>query len=100
MERIRLSPFEVEEIVKTAKEVFGKGVRVWLFGSRTDPTRKGGDIDLYIETPEGYELRKLTAFLARLYISLGERKIDVVLEKYGSSGEIAEEAKNKGVRLC
>jgi len=97
---VRLSPQEVEAIVKSAKEVFGNGVGVWLFGSRTDLTKRGGDIDLYIETEEGYDLKKLTRFLAKLYLRIGERKIDVILEKRGSDKEIALEAKTKGVRLC
>ncbi len=42
MERsIRLSKKEVEAIRKTAKEVFGKEAKVYLFGSRVNPELKG-----------------------------------------------------------
>lgn len=45
---VRLSDWEVKAIKDIAEEVFGEGTRVFLFGSRTDPTKRGGDIDLYI----------------------------------------------------
>jgi len=100
MKKVRLTPYELEAIKTTAKEVFGEGVKLWLFGSRVDPTKRGGDIDLYIETQEGYNVKKLLKFLARLNIRIGERKIDVILEREGCAKEIAIEAKTKGVRLC
>jgi len=100
MEKVRLTPYELEAIKTTAKEVFGEGVKLWLFGSRVDPTKRGGDIDLYIETQEDYNVKKLLKFLARLNIRIGERKIDVILEREGCTKEIALEVKTKGVRLC
>jgi len=97
MKKIRLPEWVVREIVKTAKEVFGKEVEVWLFGSRVDPEAKGGDIDLYIETPEGYNAEKLLKFLAKLHMRIGTRKVDVVLEPKGSKKDIALTAKKRGL---
>ncbi|MDD2774356.1 MAG: nucleotidyltransferase domain-containing protein [Gallionella sp.] len=34
----------------TVAEIFGMDARVWLFGSRVDASKRGGDIDLLIET--------------------------------------------------
>ena len=42
---MRLTPAQQHTIKATAAEVFGTEVKVSLFGSRTDDTRKGGDID-------------------------------------------------------
>ena len=44
---IRLNSFEVDAIKKAFKEVFKEG-EVYLFGSRVDDTKRGGDIDLYL----------------------------------------------------
>ena len=48
-------------IVTTAKQMLGDDAMVWLFGSRTDDTQKGGDIDLYIETNTLLENRTASA---------------------------------------
>ena len=47
---MRLTLHEIESIVYTAKTVFGKSTSITLFGSRVDNSKRGGDIDLYIET--------------------------------------------------
>jgi uncharacterized protein len=47
---MRLTPAQIDTIKSTAQAVLGEGAQVWLYGSRLDDQRKGGDIDLLIET--------------------------------------------------
>ena len=49
---MRLSLSETETILKLKNKYFGKSSKIYLFGSRIDDTKKGGDIDLYIETED------------------------------------------------
>ena len=82
MRKIRLSEKEIEIIKKSAEEVFGDSTKVYLFGSRVYPEKKGGDIDLYI-IPRFKDnlLERRAKFLAKLWAALGEQKIDIILEK-------------------
>ena len=56
--------------------------KVYLFGSRLDDKRKGGDIDLFIQSPEHnlLTLRNKIQFLIDLKARIGDRKIDVVFD--------------------
>ena len=100
MPKVRLSEEEIKAIIETAKEVFGKNVRVWLFGSRVDVNKRGGDIDLYIEVDNDKDiLRKKLRFLVKLEDKIGEQKIDVIIRPLGSEDEISLTAKKTGVRL-
>ena len=47
---MRITPEQTETIVKTLRSIAGPDVKVWLFGSRLDDTRRGGDLDLLIES--------------------------------------------------
>lgn len=47
---MRLTPTQIDTINSTAQAVLGEGARVWLYGSRLDDDRRGGDIDLLIES--------------------------------------------------
>ena len=47
---MRLSALQRKVLTQTARDCFDPDVRLRLFGSRMDDTRKGGDIDLLIET--------------------------------------------------
>ena len=66
------------EIRDSVRRFFG--AEVYLFGSRTDDARRGGDIDLYIEAPMSATeaVRSRIAVLGHLYDRIGERKIDLL----------------------
>ena len=57
---MRLSTKEISLIKDRVQSIFGEAV-VYLFGSRVDDTKKGGDIDLYIvsKTTDGLFKKKL-----------------------------------------
>ena len=98
--KVRLTEEEIKAIVETAKEVFGNNVKVWLFGSRVDLTKRGGDIDLYIETPiKGDILDKKLTFLVKLEDKIGEQRIDLIIRPPNAEDWISKVAKEMGVRL-
>lgn len=81
---------------------FGGNATVWLFGSRIDDDKKGGDIDLYIETQQTIDNRASSAaqFSARLQRKLGDQKIDVLLaDPQTPRLPIHEAAMQEGIRL-
>lgn len=45
---MRLSKNEIQIILRVAKEIYGEGVEVYLFGSRLNDEKKGGDINLLV----------------------------------------------------
>jgi hypothetical protein len=79
---MRLSELEIETIKSLANLYFGVGVRVFLFGSRTNNQLRGGDIDLFISNPVSGSLnvRSKINFITDLIFIIGEQKIDVVLD--------------------
>ncbi len=101
---MRLTPTQAETIRETARRCFGEDVEVWLFGSRVDDTRRGGDIDLYIETDLATAEASWDAerrFLGALYLALGEQKIDVVVKRRPDQKRlpIFDVARAQGVHL-
>ena len=80
---MRITPIEQEVIKRAAQECFDASAVVRLFGSRVDDSKKGGDIDLFVQTSlvDAAEISKAhRRFLAKLYAQLGEQKIDVVID--------------------
>ena len=77
---MRLTDQERQTIREAAQRHFGVAPRI--FGSRLDDRRLGGDIDLLIETrlPPEQALGRQLELLADLWLALGERKIDVLLD--------------------
>jgi len=78
---MRLSK-RIQNIIKKAVfENFGD-VKVYLFGSRTDDTKKGGDIDIAIDTQidkEEFRKKKIQFFVSLLRVDF-DLKIDLVDE--------------------
>ena len=101
---MRLTENEVAAIKKAVRTHFGPEAKVFLFGSRVDDAKKGGDIDLLVEHPSqscDVVKRKLEA-IAELQIVLGEQKIDLVTttqEAHLDGRLIVKKARETGVKL-
>ena len=75
---MRLNDKYIMTIKNSFQEVFREG-EIYLFGSRVDDSKRGGDIDLYLVVKDKSDLfRKKLRFLAKIKKILGEQKIDVV----------------------
>jgi predicted nucleotidyltransferase len=97
---MRLKQKEIDYIKTAARECFGDNAKVYLFGSRVDDSKKGGDIDLYIETDTRDNIiKRKFRMLALLEKALGEQKIDIVVNNFITEKFIYQVAKNEGIVL-
>lgn len=95
---MRLNTQQHQAIKKYFLEIFRDG-HIYLFGSRVDDEKKGGDIDLYIDSPDTENLvHKKLDFLVKLKKEIGDQKIDVVFNK-GLNRVIDKVAKKEGILL-
>jgi uncharacterized protein len=76
---MRLTPIEVNIIRSTAKVVY-KDAKIWLFGSRVDDRKKGGDIDLFVDTTRTSTLKDKLRFLVLLEKKGILRKVDLIVK--------------------
>ena len=74
---MRLKETEQNAIRSTIASL-DKDASVYLFGSRVDESKKGGDIDLLIMSDKLTRTDKRTIKI-KLYDLIGEQKIDIVL---------------------
>lgn len=101
---MRLSEYEKEIIVLSAKDKFGENTKVILFGSRANDTAKGGDIDLLIQpgisiSPEEM-LKKKINMLIEIEQKLGDQRIDIILQQPDDNRSIIKIAKKTGIAIC
>jgi hypothetical protein len=81
---MRLKQNEIEAIKVVTESVFGENAIIKLYGSRTNDSLRGGDIDLMIHcnreisASERYRLK--IKFLVQLKKIIGDQKIDVLID--------------------
>lgn len=93
---MRLSEFEISSIRQTVAALDAEA-RVYLFGSRVDDAKRGGDIDLLIMS-DRLTLDDRGRIRWRLWELLGEQKIDIVIAR-DTSDPFVRIALNEGVEL-
>jgi predicted nucleotidyltransferase len=67
----------VEAVLKTDPRA-----KIWLFGSRADDSKKGGDIDIGILSC-GIDVMNEIKIKQRIFDKIGEQKIDLVISRNG-----------------
>ncbi len=98
---MRLYENQIKKIVNLAKEYFGEEIKLYLFGSRTNNSLKGGDIDLMLESNEHIDMKIKIEFLSKIFKYITERKIDLIIfDRNSKKNEIYEIAKKEGIALC
>ncbi len=98
---MRLTEYEKSTIVAKVKEVLGS-VDITLFGSRVDDNAKGGDIDLYLKTPNpvARPAKVIASIEAKIILALGDQKVDILLDAPNLERmSIFNVAQNTGVQL-
>lgn len=97
MSNVRLSESEIQTIKKVIKQ-FDPQAKVILFGSRTDLSKKGGDIDLLVISDKiDYNSRR--KIKTELYLLLGDRKIDLIVTDNPDKQPFTKVAYKYGVEL-
>ena len=94
---MRITENEKNVIIVAVKDI-DPDARLWLFGSRADDSKKGGDIDIGI-------LSSKVDVMEEIYIRqnicdrLGEQKIDLVVSKDGQQAFFKHIVVTKGIIL-
>lgn len=97
MDVLRLTNDEIITLKDSLKRQ-SKTAELYLFGSRVDDTKRGGDIDLLVvdEHMVRSQLRHLRLDFCR---SFGDQKIDIILDNGSFKEPFHQLAKQQAVRL-
>lgn len=95
---MRLSELDRAVIKEIISRFIPEG-EIYLFGSRADDAKLGGDIDLLITSSAPVSLRCLRAIKIHLKDRLGDQKIDLVAEIHNRLTPFGTIIRSEGIRL-
>jgi uncharacterized protein len=78
---MRITEYQKNMIVEAVVNI-DPNAKIWLFGSRTDDSKKGGDIDIGILSLK-VDVMEEIIIRQKIYDKIGEQKIDLVVSKNG-----------------
>ena len=96
---MRLDDNEIE-IIKSNILKYIDDAKIMLFGSRADDAKRGGDIDIFIQTKHKVSLSDKLNILSDIEIDGIERKVDLVIKTpFKKRQSIFEIAEKEGIIL-
>ncbi len=96
---MRLSKREIEAILQVAEDIYGTDVKVYLFGSRVDDSRRGGDIDLLVRTTSAKKgILDRVRMASRIKSLIGDQKIDIIGDY--EDNQVVQEVLKNGILLA
>ena len=96
---MRITKTQAEQAVSIIRDSLGSDATVWLFGSRTDDSKRGGDVDLYAESSLNGVLLNETVRAKIALNDLFGRSVDLVVNNHRKTRPIYQIAREQGVRL-
>ena len=95
--KIRLKDFEIFTIKDIISSIDSEA-DIYIFGSRVRENKKGGDIDILVISDKisWREKRKIRVELIK---KLGDRKIDLIVEKKESKNPFVKLAIKEGIKI-
>jgi len=93
---LRLLKKEIELIKDRIKDTFGETI-IYLFGSRVDDTKQGGDIDLYIIPKVSEDIFKKKMKIKVVLEEILYKPVDIVIAK--DKNRLIEKEAIKGIKL-
>ena len=98
---MRLEQKTIEKIIQYKLLYFGSESKLYLLGSRVDDNKRGGDINLYLETQNDISTQQQVEFLTSIYKNVTQRKIDLLIKNpLEIDKPIFHTAKKEGLLLC
>lgn len=76
---MRISNSEIQNLKKTTFK-FDKNAEIYLFGSRADSEKMGGDVDILIIS-KSISRKEKREIRVSFFQEFGEQKLDILLEK-------------------
>lgn len=94
---MRISSDQAQLIAQNIHHHLGESARMWLFGSRVDDQKRGGDVDLYVEADSHTLISELRCKL-QLEECL-EMPVDLIVHTHDENTAISRIAKKTGIAL-
>ncbi|MET3109518.1 putative nucleotidyltransferase [Oxalobacteraceae bacterium GrIS 2.11] len=92
---MRISSDAANQALNIITQQFGGKVMVWLFGSRANDMKRGGDVDIYVESSSSDLMQKIKC--QSQLMDLFDLNVDLIVGN--GSKPIHRIAKETGVRL-
>ncbi|MBC7495022.1 MAG: nucleotidyltransferase domain-containing protein [Flavobacterium sp.] len=94
---MRISEIEKTTIVNAILEK-DKNAQIFLFGSRTDDFKKGGDIDILVQSDE-IGLLEIVKIKSNIFKNIPEQKIDLLVSKSNETNHFVDFISNQLISL-
>ena len=95
---MRLTPEQTDTIRQRIRSCMGPHARIWLFGSRVDDSRRGGDVDIYVEPESAPSLESRLMCKSALADAL-DLNVDLIVQQPGRDLPIYRIARQSGISL-
>jgi len=95
---MRLAKNKIDRL-KTSIIAIMPTAKIYLFGSRVDDTKKGGDIDLLILGERRLDFLEKATIEREFFRAFGEQKLDLVSFEFSSNDVFKDIALNEAIEL-
>lgn len=95
---MRLSIEKIDNLKNSITSILPHS-KIYLFGSRVDNSKKGGDIDILILAERRLNFREKAKIERAFFEKFGEQKLDLISFEYNSNNAFKEVALEEAIRL-